>query len=132
MWDLQKQFVYLPIAFVNVTQIFVTQIFVKLTFVAMIKNRQQNFLLNQQISFCSACETPIYLEQFCLVYVRNTCSIWYYIQFVCIAIFMSLHVPTGACIPVASGLQFMYFQYNVYLSIVVHTNIVYIYIHTRT
>ena len=48
MLHLQKQFVYLPIAFVNVTQIFV-----KLTFVAMIKNRQQNFLLNQQISFCS-------------------------------------------------------------------------------
>ena len=45
----QKQFAYLPIAFVNVTQIFV-----KLTFVAMIKNRQQNFLLNQQISFYSA------------------------------------------------------------------------------
>ena len=45
-----KQFVYLPIAFVNVTQIFV-----KLTFVAMIKNGQQNFLLNQQISFCSVC-----------------------------------------------------------------------------
>ena len=45
---LQKQLAYLPIAFVNVTQIFV-----KLMFVAMIKNRQQNFLLNQQISFCS-------------------------------------------------------------------------------
>ena len=43
-----KAIAYLPIAFVNVTQIFV-----KLTFVAMIKNRQQNFLLNQQISFCS-------------------------------------------------------------------------------
>ena len=51
MLHLQKQFVYLPIAFVNVTQIFV-----KLTFVAMIKNRQQNFLLNQQISFCSVQE----------------------------------------------------------------------------
>ena len=38
----------LPIAFVNITQIFV-----KLAFVAMIKNRQQNFLFNQQISFCS-------------------------------------------------------------------------------
>ena len=46
---LQKQFAYLPIiAFVNVTQIFV-----KLTFIAMIKNRQQNLLLNQQISVCS-------------------------------------------------------------------------------
>ena len=49
-----------------------------------------------------SCETPIYLEQSYLVYVRNTCSIWYFIQFVRIAIFMSLHVPAGACIPVAS------------------------------
>ena len=32
-----------------------------------------------------------------------------------IAIFMSLHGPAGACILVASGLQFMYFQYNVYM-----------------
>ena len=39
MLHLQKQFVYLSIAFVNVTQIFV-----KLTFVSMIKNRQQNFV----------------------------------------------------------------------------------------
>ena len=46
---------------------------------------------------------------------------------------MSLHVPAGACIPVASVslyFQFMYFQYNVYLSIVVCTNI-YKYIHTQ-
>ena len=50
-----------------------------------------------------SCETPIYLEQFCLVYIRITCSIWYFIQFVRIAIFMSLHVPAGACIPVASA-----------------------------
>ena len=28
---------------------------------------------------------------------------WYFIQFVPIAIFMSLHVPAGACIPVASA-----------------------------
>ena len=35
-----------------------------------------------------------------------------------------------SCIPVASALQFMYFLYNVYLSIVVRTNIVYI-IHTH-
>ena len=48
-------------------------------------------------------ETPIYLEQFCLVYIRITCSIWYFIQFVHIAIFMCLHVPAGACIPVASA-----------------------------
>ena len=45
---------------------------------------------------------PIYQEQFCLVYIRITCSIWYFIQFVCIAIFVSLHVPAGACILVAS------------------------------
>ena len=51
-----------------------------------------------------------------------------YIQFVRIVIFVSLHVPAGACIPVGLlvRLQFMYFQYNVYLSIVVRTNIVYI------
>ena len=48
-------------------------------------------------------EAPIYLEQFCLVYIRITCSIWYFIQFVRIAIFMSLHEPAGACIPVASA-----------------------------
>ena len=35
--------------------------------------------------------------------IRITCSIWYFIQFVHIAIFMSLHVPAGACIPVASA-----------------------------
>ena len=46
---------------------------------------------------------PIYQEQSHLVYVRNTCSIWYFIQFVGIAIFMSLHIPAGACIPVASA-----------------------------
>ena len=44
-----------------------------------------------------------YQEQFCLVYIRITCSIWYFIQFVHIAIFMSLHGPAGACILVASG-----------------------------
>ena len=49
-----------------------------------------------------SCETPIYQERSCLVYVRNTCSIWYLILFVRIAIFMSLHGPAGACIPVAS------------------------------
>ena len=42
-----------------------------------------------------SCEMPIYLEQFCLVYVRNTCSIWHFIQFIPIAIFMSLHGPPG-------------------------------------
>ena len=45
---------------------------------------------------------PIYQEQFSLVYVRITCSIWYFIQFVRIVKFMSLHIPAGACIPVAS------------------------------
>ena len=54
MLHLQKQFAYLPIAFVNVTQIFV-----KLMFVAMIKNRQQNVLLNQQISFCSVSHVAV-------------------------------------------------------------------------
>ena len=39
---------------------------------------------------------------FVLVYIRITCSIWYFIQFVHIAIFMSLHAPAGACILVAS------------------------------
>ena len=50
-----------------------------------------------------SCEMPIYQEQSCLVYVRNTCSIWYFIQFVHIAILMSLHAPAGACILVASA-----------------------------
>ena len=50
------------------------------------------------------------------------------IQFVRIVIFMSLHVPAGACIPVASASPI---QYNVYLSIVVRTNI-YIYIYKYT
>ena len=62
---------------------------------------------------------------------------------VCIAIFMSLHGPAGACILVASALPIHafpirviifntcnYFQY-VTLSIVVHTNIVYLYICTH-
>ena len=63
-----------------------------------------------------SCEMLMYLERFCLVYIRITCSIWYLIQFVCIAIFMSLHGPAGADIPVDRlvfrllvHLQFMYF-----------------------
>ena len=36
-----------------------------------------------------SCETPIQWEQFCLVFITNTYSIWYFIQFVHIAIFMS-------------------------------------------
>ena len=46
-----------------------------------------------------SCEMPIQwvqLEQFSLVYITNTCSIWYFAQFVCNAIFTSLHVPAGA------------------------------------
>ena len=66
-----------------------------------------------------SCEGPIYQEQSCLVYVRNTCSIWYFIQFVRIAIFMSLHVPAGACIPVACASPIHAFP----ISIVVCTNI---------
>ena len=46
---------------------------------------------------------PIQREQFCLVFITNTSSIWYFVQFVCIAIFMSLNVPAGACIPVTSA-----------------------------
>ena len=45
------------------------------------------------------CETPIQWEQFCLVFIANTCNIWYFIQFVHNAIFMSLHGPAGACDP---------------------------------
>ena len=37
------------------------------------------------------------------VYITNTCSIWYFAQFVHNAIFMSLHGPAGACILVASA-----------------------------
>ena len=44
-----------------------------------------------------SCETPIYLEQFCLVHIKITCSIWYFMQFVHIVIFISLYVPAGAC-----------------------------------
>ena len=50
----------------------------------------------------ASCETPIQWEQFCLVFIANRCSIWYFIQFVQIAIFKSLHGLAGACIPVAS------------------------------
>ena len=45
-----------------------------------------------------SCEMPIYLEQFCLgLHAASG------IQFVPIAIFMSLHAPAGACILVASA-----------------------------
>ena len=46
---------------------------------------------------------PIQREQFSLVCITYTCSIWYFIQFLCIAIFMSFHGPAEACIPVASA-----------------------------
>ena len=49
-----------------------------------------------------SCEMAIQWEQFCLVFIANTCSIWYFIQLFPIAIFMSLRAPAGACIPVAS------------------------------
>ena len=80
-----------------------------------------------------SCETPIYLEQFCLVYVRNACSIWYYIQFVHIAIFMSLHVPAGACIPAASASPIHVFPIQ---SVLKHCGVhkhsyIYIYIYTH-
>ena len=52
-----------------------------------------------------SCETPIQWEQFCLVFITSTCSIWYFIQFVRngISIFMSLHGQAAACILVASA-----------------------------
>ena len=53
-------------------------------------------------------------------------------KFVCIAIFMSLHGPAGACIPVASAspidvppIQHVLKHYGAYIHI-------YIYIYTRT
>ena len=79
-----------------------------------------------------SCETPIQWEQFSLVFITNACSIWYFIQFVPIAIFMSLYGSAGTCIPVAWRLSLMYLQYNMYLSIVVRTYIKNIYIiHAR-
>ena len=77
---------------------------------------------------------PIYQEQFCLVYIRITCSIWYFIQFVRIAIFMSLHVPAGACIPVASASPIHVFPIRVLKHCGAHKHIIniYIYIYTRT
>ena len=78
---------------------------------------------------------PIYLEQFCLVYIRLTCSIWYFIQFVHIAIFMSLHGPAGACILVASAspidvppIQCVLKHCGAYIH---NNNIIYIYTHTH-
>ena len=43
----------------------------------------------------ASCEMPIQWKQFGLVFITNTCSIWYFIQFVPIVIFMSLHGPAG-------------------------------------
>ena len=64
------------------------------------------------------CERPHTWEQSCLVYIRNTCSIWHFIQFVSIAIIVSLHVTSWSICWLLVHLQFMYFQYNVYLRIV--------------
>ena len=66
---------------------------------------------------------------------RITCSIWYFIQFVRIAIFMSLHVPAGACIPVASAspidvppIQRVLKHCGAYIHIYIY---IYIYTHAR-
>ena len=61
------------------------------------------FILQQAMYLCEVLCKITAREQFCLVYIRITCSIWYFIQFIPFAIFMSLHVPAGACIPVASA-----------------------------
>ena len=74
---------------------------------------------------------PIYQEQFCLVYIKITCSIWYFIQFVRIAIFMNLHVPAGACIPVASAYPIHVFPIQHVLKHCGAKNILYKYIHTH-
>ena len=50
----------------------------------------------------------------------------YFIQFIHIAIFMSLHVPAGACIPLASVSPVHVPPVQCVLSIVVRTNIIYI------
>ena len=69
-------------------------------------------------------ECNSYITQYNTLYLQiKLCSIWYFIQFVCITIFMSLHVPAGACIPVASESPIHVPPVQVYLSIVVHTNI---------
>ena len=47
-----------------------------------------------------SCETPIQWEQFSLT---NICSIWYFMQFVPIAIFLSLHGSAVTCILDASA-----------------------------
>ena len=75
-----------------------------------------------------SCETPIYQEQSRLVYVRNTCSIWYFIQFVHITVFMSLHGPAGACILVSGASEIYVFPIQGALKHCgVHKHIIYIY-----
>ena len=92
---------------------------------SQIKTRQMPFM-KQIAKFSSRQYFPLYG-------IRITCSIWYFIQFVCIAIFMSLHAPAGAGIPVASASPIHVLPIKPILkSIVVHTNIVYIYIYTHT
>ena len=55
------------------------------------------------------------------------------IQFVRIAIFMSLHVPAGACIPVASASPIHVFPIQRVLKHCgAHKHSLYIYIYTRT
>ena len=77
-----------------------------------------------------SCETPMYLEQYCL---RITCSIWYFTQFVRIAIFMSIHVPAGACILVANESPIHVFPIRVlkHCGAHKHSLYIYIYIHAR-
>ena len=55
-----------------------------------------------------SCEMPIQWEQFCLVFIANTCSILYFIQFVLIVIFMTLHIPDHVppvCVPEHCGVH---------------------------
>ena len=77
-----------------------------------------------------SCETPIQWEQFSLVYIANACCIWYFIQFVRITIFMSLHGPAITFIPVASEspilvlpIQVYFVTYIIYkIYIIIHTH----------
>ena len=49
-----------------------------------------------------SCEMPSQWEQFSLAYIKNSFSIWCFIQIVHIGIFMSLHGPAETCIVVVS------------------------------
>ena len=74
-------------------------------------------------NFLVSCETPIQWEQFSLVCITNTCSIWYFVR---IAIFEFTWTSWSLLV----HLQFIYFLFNVYLSIVVCTNLDF-FIHAR-